>query len=58
MQVLYRLGYSWPLTTWKYVEKFIDMLQRLASSPSEIVAKKIYPLASVGVFFQRCNKIL
>jgi|GEM_PF-1513524 len=29
MQVLYRLGYSWPLTTWEYVEKFINMLQRL-----------------------------
>ena len=29
MQVLYRLGYSWPLTTWQYVEKFIVMLQRL-----------------------------
>lgn len=29
MQVLYRLGYSWPLTTWKYVEQFITMLQRL-----------------------------
>ncbi len=29
MQVLYRLGYSWPLTTWTYVEKFINMLQKL-----------------------------
>ncbi|MBO4400577.1 MAG: amino acid adenylation domain-containing protein [Selenomonadaceae bacterium] len=29
MQVLYRLGYSWPLTTWEYVGKFIDMLQKL-----------------------------
>ena len=29
MQVLYRLGYSWPLTTWEYVEQFITMLQRL-----------------------------
>ena len=29
MQILYRLGYSWPLTTWKYVEQFIVMLQRL-----------------------------
>ena len=29
MQVLYRLGYSWPLTTWKYVEQFIVMLQKL-----------------------------
>ena len=26
MQVLYRLGYSWPLTTWKYVEKFVSFL--------------------------------
>ena len=29
MQVLYRLNYSWPVTMWEYVEKFIDMLQRL-----------------------------
>ena len=29
MQVLYRLGYSWPLTTWKYVEQFINLLQKL-----------------------------
>ncbi len=29
MQVLYRLGYRWPLTTWQYVEKFINLLQRL-----------------------------
>ena len=29
MQVLYRLGYSWPITTWAYVEKFINMLQKL-----------------------------
>lgn len=29
MQVLYRLGYSWPLTTWHYVEKFINLLLRL-----------------------------
>lgn len=29
MQVLYRMGYSWPLTMWTYVEKFINMLQKL-----------------------------
>lgn len=29
MQVLYRLGYSWPVTMWEYVEKFINMLQKL-----------------------------
>lgn len=29
MQVLYRLGYSWSLTTWEYVERFINMLQNL-----------------------------
>lgn len=29
MQVLYRLGYSWPLTMGEYVEKFVNMLQRL-----------------------------
>lgn len=29
MQVFYRLGYSWPLTTWKYVEQFINLLQKL-----------------------------
>ena len=29
MQVLYRLGYSWSITMWEYVERFIDMLQRL-----------------------------
>ena len=29
MQVLYRLGYSWPVTMWEYVEKFINLLQRL-----------------------------
>ncbi len=29
MQILYRLGYSWPLTTWNYVEKFITLLSRL-----------------------------
>ena len=29
MQVLYRLGYSWPVTMWEYVKKFINMLQKL-----------------------------
>jgi hypothetical protein len=29
MQVLYRLGYNWPVTMWEYVEKFIKMLQKL-----------------------------
>jgi len=29
MQVLYRCGYSWPVTMWEYVEKFINMLQKL-----------------------------
>ena len=29
MQVLYRMGYSWPVTMWEYIEKFIDMLQKL-----------------------------
>lgn len=29
IQVLYRLGYSWPATMWEYVEKFIDMLFKL-----------------------------
>ena len=29
MQVLYRLGYNWPVTMWEYVEKFINLLQKL-----------------------------
>ena len=29
MQVLYRMGYSWPVTMWEYVEKFINLLQKL-----------------------------
>jgi len=29
MQVLYRLGYSWPVTMWEYVERFISLLQKL-----------------------------
>ena len=29
MQILYRMGYGWPMTMWEYIEKFINMLQRL-----------------------------
>jgi len=29
MQVLYRLGYSWPLTLGEYVQKFVRLLQKL-----------------------------
>ncbi|MCR5604961.1 MAG: amino acid adenylation domain-containing protein [Lachnospiraceae bacterium] len=29
MQVLYRLGFAWPITTWDYIERFVSALRGL-----------------------------
>ena len=35
LQVLYRLGFSWPITTWDYIERFVSALSGLGYFEAE-----------------------